>query len=417
MFPKVKTPKNNIYLDYAAATPLDSQVKKTMEPFLLSKFGNPSALYKEGREAKAAVDEARKVAANFIGAAPSEIIFTAGGTESVNLAIFGVARNYADTKHSRGSTRGKLPHVIASAIEHHCVINSFKALAGEGYNASLVGVNAEGFINIEELKKAIRPETVLVSLMLANNEIGTIEPVEEIGRWLKGLNRQRQAKGLSKVLFHTDACQAAGFLDLNVNRLGVDLMSVNGSKIYGPKQTGFLYVRSGILLKPLIYGGGQENGLRSGTENVPGVVGLAKAFELVQKQRLAEVKRLKGLSGYLTRKLTEKVSVVLLNGPDNSKYKDLKRLPNNINLTIKGVEGEALMLYLDAYKISASTASACSTGSLDPSHVLLAIGKSKQEAQSSIRFSLGKFTTKKDLDYLIKIFPGLVNELRKLSKN
>ena len=253
--------------------------------------------------------------------------------------------------------------------------------------------------------------------MLANNEIGTIEPVAEIGKWLKHLNTERIKNNLPKIIFHTDACQAAGFLDLNVEKLGVDLMSVNGGKIYGPKQTGFLYVRQGTDLKPLIYGGGQERGLRGGTENVAGVVGLSNALELIQKDLVKENKRLIGLRDYFITNVKKTIQGILLNGPDSKplKGKELsKRLPNNINLMIKGIEGEALMLYLDSYGICVSTASACSTGSTEASHVLLAIGKSEQEAKSSIRLTLGKQTNKKEIDYVLKVLPKIVTELRKI---
>lgn len=427
MLPQVKKPKKIVYLDYAAATPLDERVKKAMEPFWAEKFGNPSSLYQKGREAKDAIDAARAAIAPLINAKSSEIIFTAGGTESVNLAIFGAANCYRNA-----STKRKSYHLIASVIEHPCVINSFKALAGEGYKNTFVGVDKQGFINLDELKKSVRPETIFISVMLANNEIGTIEPVAEIGKWLKRINTDRLRHGLTRIVFHTDACQAAGFLDLNVEKLGVDLMSVNGSKIYGPKQTGFLYVRSGIKIEPLIYGGGQEEGLRGGTENVPGIVGFAKAFELSQDPKTresafakasadlqSENQRLGLLQSYLIEEVRKRIKGVLLNGPDRStlKFKEIiKRLPNNINLTIKGVEGEALMLYLDAYGISASTSSACSTGSIDPSHVLLAIGKSEAETKSSIRFTLGRYTTKSEINYLLKVLPPIIKELRKVKK-
>ncbi len=398
MFPQIKGLKKNIYLDHAATTPLDPEVKKAMEPFWHEKFGNPSSLYQKGREAKLAIEDARNSIAGLIKARPSEIIFTAGGTESVNLAIFGVARMHPKA------------HISTSKIEHHCVIESFKVLSSEGYRTTLVDVDDKGFVDIQKLKKSVRPETVLISVMYANNEIGTIEPISEIGRWLKGENKRRFAKHQSQIVFHTDACQAAGFLDLNVNKLGVDLMSVNGSKIYGPKQSGFLYVSSGTKLKPLIYGGGQENNLRSGTENVPGIAGFAKAFELAQKNKDKESRRLLKLSDRIIKKIRKNIANIKLNGPEINN----QRLPNNINLTIKGVEGEALMFYLDSYGISASTASACSTGNIDPSHVLLAIGRSKKEAKSSIRFTLGKSTKKSDIDYLIKILPGLVKQIRKM---
>jgi cysteine desulfurase len=355
--------------------------------------------------AKTAVESARKRIAGVLGARPNEIIFTAGGTESVNLAIFGMTRmntNFKTDEH--GSS-----HLIASAIEHHCVLNSFKALEGEGYKTTLLKADADGLINIGALEKAIRPETILVSIMYANNEIGAIEPVAEVGKLLKKINADRTRRGLTRILFHTDACQAAGFLDLNVNKLGVDLMSVNGSKIYGPKQTGFLFVRNGVNLKPVIYGGGQERDLRSGTENVPGIVGLAKALEMSDERRKLGNKEIGKLQKYFISKLV-KIPEVKLNGPEAN---GTGRLVNNANVTISGVEGEALILYLDSYGIAVSTGSACSTGSSDASHVLLAIGRSQKEARSSIRFSLGKTTTKAELDYVLRVLPGIIDQLRK----
>ncbi len=404
-----------IYLDYAAATPLDAQVKKTMQPFLEHEFANPSALYSKGRKAKKAIEDARSKIANLIGARSQEIIFTAGGTESANLAIFGVARNFEIVKKFRG-------HIIASAIEHHAVLNPIKHLVGEGWNASFIKVDNKGFVKLGELESAIRTDTVLISIMYANNEIGTIEPIAEIGKWLKTQNVKRKARNLHPILFYTDACQAAGALDINVNHLGVDLMTINGSKIYGPKQTGFLYVKAGTPIQPLIYGGGQERNLRSGTENVPGIVGLAKALELVQKNRHKENERLKILRDYFIRRLLNTVDSVQLNGPlendtnahkrNQSKIK-LARLPNNINISIPGIEGESLVLYLDAFGISVSSKSACDTPHNDPSHVLVAIGRTKSEAEESIRLTLGKKTTKAKLDYVIKILPQIIRQLKK----
>lgn len=411
MIHKFKKMKKQVYLDNAAATPLDARVKKIMEPYWEKEFGNPSAIYKQGRGAKTVVDESRKKIAQIINAKPSEIIFTAGGTESVNLAIFGAARSACCN-----FKKGKVPHLITTSVEHNCVINSFKALAdAEEFNTTYVQVNSDGFIDFEKLKQSVRPETVLLSVMLANNEIGTIQPIAKIGKWLKILNSDRKVRGLPKIIFHTDACQAAGYLDLNVEKLGVDLMSVNGSKIYGPKQAGFLYVRLGVKLQPLIYGGGQEKGLRSGTENVPGIVGLSSAFEFVQKNKEKESKRLIFLRDYLIKELRSKITGVLLNGPDSTVLKDYNRLPNNVNFTITGVEGETLIIYLDSYKIAASTSSACNTVVGDPSHVLLAIGRTVNQAKSSVRFTLGKMNTKTELDYLIDIMPSLVESLRKVN--
>lgn len=376
----------------------------------MGNFGNPTSLYKKGREAAAAVEGARKTIAGLIGAKAGEIVFTAGGTESNNLAIFGVARNFKPAQ----------AHLITSAIEHHSVIRPFEALAGEGYSASYVKVNEQGFVNLAELKKAVRPETVLISIMLANNEIGTIQPIAEIGKWLKALNRQRLQKKLPRVIFHTDACQGAGALNLNVSALGVDLMTINASKIYGPKQTGLLFVRSGVNIKPLIYGGGQEKELRSGTENVPGIVGLARAFELAQKNRVGENKRLKKLRDYFIGSLLKKLPNVILNGPDERGRlvagEALKRLPNNINISISGILGEDLLLYLDSYNISVSTGSACTSTSQDPSHVILALGRKPEYLNGSMRFTLGKQTTKRDLDYVLKVLPGIVAELRRMAK-
>ncbi len=437
MFPKARKNKQSIYLDYAATTPVDSAVVKAMAPFWSNTFGNPSSLYEQGREARVAVESSRKRIADIIGAKPSEIIFTSGGTESCNLAIFGIARmstNFKTNKH------GLAPHIIVSAIEHHAVLNSVEALRGEGYAVTLLDVDSEGFVDIKNLQKAIQPETILVSIMYTNNEIGTIEPIAEIGKLLKQINTNRLQNKLTRILFHTDACQAAGSLDLSVDLLGVGLMSVNGSKIYGPKQSGFLFVRNGINLKPLIFGGGQERNIRSGTENVPGIVGLAKALEISEKEKKLGNWEIGKLQEYFISKLL-KIPGVKLNGPDPChceeagalagrrgnlpmneiasdalEMTDVHRLPNNINVTIKGVEGEALMFYLDSYGIAVSTGSACSTGSLDASHVLLAIGRSQKDARSSIRFSLGKTTTKADLDYVLEVLPGIVAEMRKIKK-
>lgn len=405
MLTQIKPYKKIIYLDYAAATPLDFRVRKAMEPFWDEKFGNPSSLHKKGREAKDAVDDARRIIAGIVGARPQEIIFTAGGTESVNLAIFGAARAFM-------LSRRKKPHIITLKIEHHSVLKSFEALAKEGCAASYVDVDKDGFVQLDKLKMAVRQETALVSIMYANNEVGTIQPIAKIGKWLKKENQKREAKNLPRILFHTDACQAAGFLDLNVQKLGVDLMSVNGGKIYGPKQSGFLYAKSDISIKPLIWGGGQEADLRSGTENVPGIVGLAKALELAQKNLESENQRLLKLRDYFILKVLE-IPKTILNGPA-VKNGGLNRLPNNINVSFLGAEGETLMLYLDSYGVAVSTGSACATGLLDPSHALLALGLPEKQAQSSIRFTLGKSTNKKQLDFVVGVLKKIILLLRKV---
>ncbi len=396
----MKPSKKTIYLDHAATTYLDPRVEKAMRPFWSDHFGNPSSLYKQGKEGANAVTRARNNVAEILICKPSEIIFTAGGTESVNLAIFGVARAFEQAKKRKG-------HLITSAIEHHAVLHSLEALRQEGWQTSLVGVDEFGLIKLNQLKGAVRNDTVLISVMYANNEIGTLEPISEMGKWLKELNAERIVKNLPKIYFHTDACQAAGSLDLDVTRLGVDLMSINGSKIYGPKQTGFLYIKNGTKLRPLIYGGGQEKNLRSGTENVPGVVGLAEALKLSQKNRTKENKHLTGLRDYFIAQLFRNIPEIILNGHP------VQRLPNNVNISIKGIEGEALLLYLDAYNIAVSTGSACTTTSTDPSHVILALGRAKAYVSGSMRFTLGKQTTKQDLDYVIKVLPGIVQELRR----
>lgn len=429
MLPKIKPYKTLIYLDYAATTPVDPRVVKFMLPYFFKIYGNPSALYKQGREADSALRLARGSIGKVLNCKPEEIIFTAGGTESVNLAILGVARNYPlqplpllKGKRERGQipplTKGRLggvkPHIITSKIEHSAVLRSCEALEKQGCNVTYIDVDAQGFVKIDELKRAVRPETILISIMYANNEIGTVEPIAQIGKTLQSLNRSRIKDKRLKILFHTDACQAAGALNLDVQKLGVDLLTLNGSKIYGPKQTGLLYVRSKTKLEPLIYGGGQERGLRSGTENVPGMVGLAKALELVSKNRHKENSRLIGLRNYLWAKLKLKLPEIILNGPElNLKHSnELRRLPNNFNFQIPGVEGEALMFYLDSYNIAVGTGSACSSGHEGASHVLRAIGLKPKAADSSIRLTLGKHITKKDLSYVVKVMSALTGELK-----
>jgi cysteine desulfurase len=404
MFPKSN--KKTIYLDYASTTPVDPKVIKAMVPFLGKSFGNPSNLYNKGREAKLAVDESRKKIAEIIGARPNEIVFTAGGTESCNLAIFGVARRLTPIKQFDL----KAPHIIVSTIEHQAVLAPVIKLIGEGFRVTFLPVNEQGFVDVKKLAQEIRPETILVSIMYANNEVGTIEPIAEIGKLIKLQNSERRAEKRREIIFHTDACQAAGSLDLNVNKLGVDLMSINGSKIYGSKQTGFLFVRSGTNLEPIIYGGGQEKGLRSGTENVAGVVGLGLALAIADKEKKSNNQKIGKLQKYLIEQLL-KIPGIELNGP---KADGVRRLVNNINIYIKDVEGEALMLYLDSYGVLVSTGSACSSTNGEASHVLQAMGKFLNEAESSIRLSLGKATSKADLDYTLAILKDLVVELRKV---
>jgi cysteine desulfurase len=417
MLPRIKKPRQPIYLDHAATTPIDPRVKKAMDPFFSAHFGNPSSLYSIGREAHEAIEKARKNISNIISAKPQEIIFTAGGTESINLAIMGVARDYLSLLK-----QGKvpMPHLITSAIEHHAVLHSFQALEKEGFQTSYINVDRDGIILLEELKSSIKPETIFISIMHANNEIGSIQPIAEIGKLVKQINTDRIQHGLTPILFHTDACQTAGALEINVQKMGVDLLSVNGSKIYGPKQIGFLYIKSGTPIQPIVYGGGQERNLRSGTENVPSVVGLAEAFSYAQKGRVKENTKNRKLRDYFITQLLKRIPEAKLNGPDERKFKVIDnnqiRLSNNINISFNGVEGEALMLYLDSYGICVSTGSACTTGEADPSHVLMAIGQTEQQAKSAIRMTLGKQNTKQEIDFALKVIPGVVNELRRVTK-
>lgn len=392
-------PKRIVYLDHAATTPLDPQVRAVMEPFLTTEFGNPSALYAAGRRAKEALDRARKQVAAVFSCSQEEITFTGSGTESDNLAVLGVARHY----------RQKGTHVIVSAIEHHAVLESANHLKKEGFEVTVLPVDQYGFIDPEAVRAALRSETTLVSIMTANNEIGTIEPIKEIAKVIREWKRDQNRKQTEPPFLHTDACQAAGALDFDVQKLGVDLMTVNGSKIYGPKGTGALYVRRGIRLEPLVYGGGQEQRLRSGTENVAGIIGFATALAIADTQREVESQRLAALRDRLIVGIMERVPKVVLNGHPT------ERLPNNVNVSILDIEGEAMLLYLDAKGISAATGSACDSQSLEPSHVILAIGRPYEYAHASIRFTLGRSTTDADIDYVLDVLPVIVEKLRKIS--
>ncbi len=393
--------KKIIYMDYAATTPVAIEVKKEMEKYWSKIYGNPSSLHSLGRMAREAIDNARSRIAKILNCGTDEVIFTAGGTESDNLAIFGVAHKYKDY--------GK--HIIVSKIEHHAILRPCEVLEKEGFEITYLDIDKDGIVNLEKLAKSLRKDTILVSIMYANNEIGTIQPISEIAKIISDFKFRMQNERKTLPLFHTDACQAAGFLDLNVKNLGVDLMTLNGSKIYGPKQIAILYKKSGVKLEPLIYGGGQEFNLRSGTENLPLIVGLAKALELVEKNKKFEVKRLTKLRDYFIKKILKLIPQSILNGHA------IKRLPNNINVSILGVEGESVILMLDDYGICASTGSACNSKSLEPSHVIMALGKAeaKEIAHSSIRFTLGKFTNKKEINYVLKVLPGIIERLRSIS--
>jgi len=416
-------------MDHAATTYLDPRVKKAMDNFWLAKFGNPSSLYKEGREAKEAVEKARKEIAGLINAKPEGIIFTSGGTESDNLAIFGVARNFVSLKtDNKGNlTETKIsgsPHIITTKFEHHAVLNPCKFLEKRGFDVTYLDVGKEGIVKPEDVKKALRKNTVLVSIMYANNEIGTVQPIPEISKIIRNFRNAKHEARNSKVsdfgfrisdlrektpFFHVDACQAAGYLDLNVEKLGVDLMTINGSKIYGPKGIGLLYAKKGIKLEPLMAGGEQERKIRPGTENVPGIIGLASALRISQKEKNKEKKRLVALRDYFIKRLTAEIPKSFLNGHPKI------RLPNNINVSILGTEGESIVLYLDELGVACSTGSACTSESLEPSHVIMALGKPHEYSHGSVRFTLGRRNTKKDIDYVMKILPGVVERLRKIS--
>lgn len=387
-----------VYFDHAATTYVDQQVFKAMKPYFTEHYGNPSSLYALGRSANQTLLESRKIIANLIHAQPGNIIFTGGGTESDNLAIYGLARAHEQ--------KGK--QIISLEIEHHAVLHPLEDLKKQGFEITYVKVDKNGLVNPFDVAKAIRKDTVLVTIMYANNEIGAIEPIAEIGREIL---KYRKAHNTAYPYFHTDACQAAGYLDLDVEKLHVDLMTVNGSKIYGPKGVGFLYLRQGVKIKPLILGGGQERNLRSGTENVAGIVGLAKAFELAQKNRVKESDRVRKLTQYLWQQIQDKITKIKLNGPEIGE----SRLPNNLNVTFMDVEGEALLLYLDEYGVMCSTGSACTSESLEPSHVLRALGLPYEYAHGSLRFSLGHCNTKADVDYLMKYLPEIIKVLREMS--
>ena len=397
MLPKPKKIRQ-VYFDHAATTSVDKAVVKSMVPYFTDVFGNPSSLYKIGREAQSAISLARKTVAEIIHALPENIIFTGSGTESDNLAIFGIAQAHKNI--------GK--HIISISIEHHAVLHPLEELEKQGFEITYVKVDKEGRVSAKDIIKAIRPDTILISVMYANNEIGTIEPISEIGRELL---RYRKENKTAYPYFHTDACQAAGYLDLDVEKLHVDLMTINGGKIYGPKGTGVLYVRRGVKIKPIIYGGAQEKKLRAGTENVPGIIGLAKALELTQKSTQKESERVRKLSAYLWQQVSKKIDRARLNGPQIGD----DRLPNNVNITFEDIEGEAMLLYLDEYGIMCSTGSACTSESLEPSYVLRAIGLSYEYAHGSLRFTLGKENTKEDIDYMMKYLPEIVKLLREIS--
>ena len=371
-----------------------------MEPYFTDDFGNPAALYRAGRIAKDAMDNARKTISKFLNSREDEIIFTAGSTEADNLSIFGTA----------AALKGIGKHIIISAIEHHVVLNAATELKKQGFEISLAHVDKEGITKLDELEKLIRSDTFLISIMYANNEIGTIQPIAEISKLIKKVRDARKAAGNEiPIYLHSDGAQAAGALDLDVQKLGVDLFVISGSKIYGPKGIAALFVRRGTRVRPLTFGGGQEGNLRSGTENVPAIVGLGKALEIAEDLKSSENARLIELRDYFIKRLTAEIPKTILNGDAT------ERLPNNVNVSILDIEGEAAVLYLDAKGIAISTGSACTSLTLDPSHVILALSRPYEHAHSSLRFSLGRKTTREDVDYAMSVLPKVVSRLREIS--
>jgi cysteine desulfurase len=377
-----------IYLDHAATTPLDEQVLAAMMPYLTERYGNPSSIHRLGRQALDALDDARDTIAAILGAGPKEIIFTGGGTEADNLAIKGVA--LAQQRAGKGR------HLITSAVEHHAALHTFEYLEAFGFEITLLPVDQYGLVSPDDLRAAIRPDTTLVSIMYANNEIGTIQPLAELG----AVCRERA------VFFHTDAVQAAGSLPLNVRELNVDLLSITAHKFYGPKGIGALYVRRGTPLLSQIVGGGQERRRRAGTENVAAIVGMATALRLAEQRRPEYVRHCAELRDLLRQQILERVPGSALNGHPT------QRIPNNLNISFDDIEGESILLLLDQYGIAASSGSACTSGSLDASHVLLALGLPYERAIGSVRFSVGRENTAEDIEKVASVLPSLVEQLR-----
>ncbi|MBZ1345321.1 MAG: cysteine desulfurase NifS [Candidatus Nealsonbacteria bacterium] len=386
---KTKKKRHGVYLDYAATTPVDSLVLKAMMPYFSHQFGNTMSLYSLGQKAKEILEESREIVADLIGAKPGEIIFTGSATESNNLALKGIAFANKD--------KGK--HIIISSIEHSCVMESAKWLETQGFEISKLKVDKHGLIDINELKKSIKKETVCVSIMQANNEIGTIEPIAQIGKICKE----------KKVYFHTDAAQGLGKIPIDVKKMNIDLLTASSHKMYGPKGVGCLFIKEGTKIEPILHGGSHEAGLRSSTINVPAIVGFARACQICKKEMKSESERLIKLRDKLIKAVLEKIKGSRLNGHPT------KRLANNANFWFEGVEGESIIIHLDLLGIAASTGSACSTEKLEPSHVLLAIGLKPHQAHGSLRLTLGRWTKEKDIDYLLKVLPKVVEKLRKIS--
>jgi len=380
---------DKVYFDHAATTAVRPEVLDAMLPFFTERYGNPSSIYEIARNNKKGLETARDKAAAALNASPEEIFFTGGGTEADNWAIRGIAE-------SREKTGG---HIITTSIEHHAVLHTCQYLEKRGFSVTYLPVDGDGIISVAELEKAVRPDTFLITVMTANNEIGSIQPIAEIG----ALARSK------KILFHTDAVQAAGQIPLDVKAQNIDMLSLSAHKFYGPKGVGALYVKKGAPLKPLLFGGAQENNRRAGTENIPGIVGLGAALELAVSEMGAEAKRQIILRDKLIDGILSSVDHVRLNGSRT------KRLPNNVNVSFEFIEGESMLLLLDMKGIFASSGSACTSGSLDPSHVLLAIGLPHEKAHGSLRLTLGRDSTDGQIDYFLKELPPIINRLRDMS--
>lgn len=377
------------YFDNAATTRTDDEVLKEMLPYFSQSYGNPSSIYKIGRENRKAVEEAREKVAKAINAEPNEIYFTAGGSESDNTAIRGIAYAYKQ----RGN------HIITSKIEHPAVLETCKQLEKEGFEVSYIGVDEKGIVNLEELKNSIKETTTLITIMFANNEIGTIEPIKEIGKIAKENN----------IIFHTDAVQAVGSVKIDVKEMNIDSLSLSGHKFYGPKGIGALYVKKSVRFQKFVNGGHQEKNKRAGTENVPGIVGLGKAIEVAYSNLKEHNKKIKELRDYYVEEVKKRIPYIKINGDMEN------RLPGNSNISFRFIEGEGLLLNLDLKGICASSGSACTSGSLDPSHVLLAIGLPHEIAHGSLRITIGKYNTKEEVDYLLNNLEEIVSRLRNMS--
>ncbi len=380
-----------IYLDNAATTPVRSEVLEAMLPYFTQKFGNASTIYSYGREAKEALEESRKNVAQLIGANAEEIFFTSGGTESDNWALRGIA--------SANVKKGK--HIITSSVEHHAVLHTCQDLEKQGFKITYLPVDKDGLINVKDVADTITDETILVSIMHANNEIGTIQPINEIAKVIKQKN--------PGIIFHTDAVQTAGKIPVNVNNLGVDLLSMSAHKIYGPKGVGALYIRKGTRIAPFMTGGAQESSRRAGTENIAGIVGFGKAAELAVCEQQEQFEKLTLLRDRLMQGILNTIPYTRLNGHPTL------RLPHNVNISFEFIEGESILLNLDMKGICASSGSACTSGSLDPSHVLLAIGLPHEIAHGSLRLTLGRENSEEDVDYVLEVLPDIINKLRQMS--